>query len=134
MFKIISTKNGFTPGLSEIEVVEDKYKDVDVSTGIRIKNNPFEFIQNQEDLRLAYDYIRQAAFLKVSTKTDKDENISNNYSIIIPILLDDQYHEYEISLFPRGINLEKIKFELNFPARIEVGKMEISHQRFKELN
>lgn len=129
MIKIFDTKNGFTPGLSEIEVIEDKYKDVDVSTGIRIKNNPFELIRNEEELQLAYDYVRQAVFLKVSTKTNKDENISNNYSIIIPILLDDQYNEYEIPLSPRGINLEKIKFELNFPARIDVGRMEISHQQ-----
>lgn len=134
MIKINKTLNNFTPGLSEIEVIEDKYKDVAISTALRIKESPFEYIQDEKELQQVYNYLQQAALLRLSTKTNKDESISNSYSIIIPITLDDQYHEYKVLLSPRGINLEKIMFELNFPARIEIGEMEISHQRLEELS
>lgn len=127
MFKINKTENGSTPGFSELEVVEDKYKNVDVSVGIRIKNNPFEFIRNEEELQLAYNYVRQDALLSILTKTNKDENISNGFGFKIPILLDDWYHEYEVLIPPRGIDLEEIRIELNFPAYLEVVKMEISN-------
>ncbi len=48
-------------------------------------------------------------------------------------MLDGLYHEYRVPLSPRGTDLEKIKLELNVPARIEVGKMEIIHPSLKEL-
>lgn len=134
MLKINNTQNGSTPGLSEIELIEDKYRDVDISTALRIKENPLEFVQDEKELRETYGYLKQGGFLTLKTLTNKDEDISNSYSLRVPIILDGLYHEYKIPLSPRGTNLERIKFELNFPARIEIRKIEIIHPSLKELS
>lgn len=133
MLKINKTMNGWAPGLSEIEVIEDKYKNVDVPLALRIKQNPFEFIRGEKELQQTYDYLKRGGFLTLKTLTNKDQNISNSYNLRIPITLDGLYHEYEVPLSPRGTDLERIKLELNFPAKIEVGKMEIIHPSLKEL-
>lgn len=133
MMEINKTITGWEPAVSEIEVVEDQYKNVDIPLALRIKENPFEFIKDEKEIQETYDYLRQGGFLIIQTLTNKDADILNNYNLRTPILLDGLYHMYSIPLSPRGTNLEKIKLELNFPAKIEVEKIEIIHPSLKEL-
>ena len=44
MININETTSGWEPALSELEVIEDKYKDVDLKMALRIKEKPFELI------------------------------------------------------------------------------------------
>lgn len=133
MFEINKTMNGWTPGFSEIEVVEDKYNNVDIPLAFRTKENPFEYIRDEEDLQETYHYLHQNSILKLSTLTDKDGSILNNYALRVPLELDGDYHDYQVPLSPRGTRLKKIRLELNFPAKIEVGKIEIIHLSLKEI-
>lgn len=134
MLEINKTMNDWPPAVSEIEVIEDEYKNVDLPWALRIKENPFEYIQDEKELQETYDYLRQDSTLLLKTLTNKDVNISNNYTLRIPVILDGRYHNYKIPLSPRGTELQKIRLELNFPARIEVGKIEIIHPSLKKLD
>ncbi|KKQ34472.1 MAG: hypothetical protein US51_C0038G0004 [Microgenomates group bacterium GW2011_GWA2_37_6] len=65
------------PGLAEIEVVENDYKDIDIGSAIRIKTSPFEYIKDADELLQTYDYLRQNAKLSVKVLTNKDDINSN---------------------------------------------------------
>lgn len=133
-FRINKTITTWPPGISEIEVIEDEYKNVDLALALKIKQNPFEYVQNEQEVKETYDYLKKGGLLIIKTLTNKDAIISNNYSLRIPISLGGQYHQYQVPLSARGTNLKKICLELNFPARMEVGKIEIIHPSLKELS
>lgn len=133
MIKVNKTLNNFTPGLSEIEAIDYNYKDIDIAKALRIKDNPFEYIKDAKDLEKTYDYLSHNAVLNFLTKTNKDENITNSYLLKVPIVLDGQYQNYQLYLPPRGTNLEKIMIELNFPAIIKIGRLEIIHPSLREI-
>ena len=124
--QILSTQ-GFEPGFSEIEVIDRNYSDVDLTMARRIKDNPFEFISNGEDLSITYEFLKNNSFLTVQTLTNREKQVSIIYDLKLPILLDGAYHEYSLSVPPRGINLKEIIFKLPYPAKMSVSDVNIEY-------
>lgn len=108
------------PGLAEIEVIENEFKNVDLESAFRVSNSPFEYIENSEDLSETYDYLRQNAKLSIKALTNRDDPNSNLLLTQLPIFLDGQQHEYEFQLPSGGTELKNIKLEANFPADLVV--------------
>ncbi|MDO8658528.1 MAG: discoidin domain-containing protein [Candidatus Levybacteria bacterium] len=128
--EIDKTNDNMPPAISEIEVVESKFKDVNIEDAIRIKNNPFEYVQNEKEVTDTYNYLAQNSYIYIFSKTNKDENIENKYSLKVPIIIDDNFHDYDIPLYARGTRIEELVFKLDFPAKIEIKNLSVVHKKF----
>lgn len=131
--EIEDTQTNWTPWISEIEVVEETYSDVDLHLAHLIKDNPFLYIKDEEDLFKSYEYLKQTIKLMVLSKTNKDINIQNNYKVEIPIFLDSVYHTYQTIIPPRGTELEEIALELNGPVFLEISNVQIIKPSLESL-
>lgn len=130
---ILSTE-AFEPGFSEIEVIDKKYTDVDLMSARRIKDNPFEFISNSQDLSATYDFLRDNSTLIIQTLTNREKQISDIYDLKLPIYIDGLFHQYSIDVPPRGLNLKKIIFKLPYPANMSVSDINIEYLPLEILN
>ena len=129
--EINSTIEGLAPALSEIEIVEDEYKNVDRDFALRLENNPFEYISDENDLALTYNYLFQAATFTLATVTDRDGLNSESYNIEVPLYLDGQYHDYVVPIAPRGTVLKEIEISMNFPADFDIQSLSIEYPKLK---
>ena len=108
------------PGLAEIEVVENDYKNIDLESALRIKNSPFEYIKDGEELAQTYEYLGQNAKLGIKALTNRDDPNSNFLLYELPIFLDGELHEYKFQMPPGGTDLKMISLETNFPANFTI--------------
>ncbi len=128
-YEIEQTRNGWPPGIRELEVVEDTYKSIDPLLAWRIGSTPFEYIQNREELVQTYDYVARYGVVRILSKTNKEDVLDNKYFISMPVFVDGQTHTYILSVPSRGTSLEKIGIELVYPAEIFVEKIRILQQK-----
>lgn len=124
---INSLLSGPGPGLSEIEVIETKFSDINIESANRIKNSPFELIRDEEELVKTYEYLSENAKLKVSVLTNKDDS-SAKALFDLPIYLDGIEHEYEFIIPQGGTELKTIHLEGNFPADVFINRSIIENQ------
>lgn len=130
---IEDTQASWTPELSEIEVVEEAYLDIDLYLAHLIKDNPFVYIKDEVDLFKSYEYLKQNIKLTVLSKTNKDANIQNNYKVEIPIFLDGVYHNYRITIPSRGTRLEELSLGLTSPVFLEISNVQIIKPSLESL-
>jgi len=128
---IEETKNSFSPGFSEIEVIDATYQDVDLEAALRIFENPFEYIENLEELEKTNEYLRENATLKISTLTNKDGVFPNNDYNKFSIILDGTFHDYKFTIPATGIYLKSIGLEFNFPAEIVISDILIENDALR---
>lgn len=123
---ILNTE-GLEPGFSEIEVIDNANRNVDLVSARRIKDNPFEYISNNQDLLMVYEYLKNNSVLTVQTLTNREKQVSSVYDLRLPIVLDGFSHEYSLFIPPRGLNLKEIIFKVPFPAKIDVSNISIEY-------
>lgn len=136
---IHSTKADDAPQIAELEIIENKYKDLDFAKAEEIEENPFLFINSSQDLQTLIDYLKKNGINgKVCFYTDKSDsplceelkitpNTLRNYSVLVPqhgtilkimeIKLPPQIKQVieSISIRPlRYSELEKIGYILDF--------------------
>lgn len=104
------------PGLAEIEVIESDYRYLDPESAFRIKNSPFEYIKDSEELSEAYEYLSKNAKLSIKAVTNKDDSNSNLLLFELPIFMDGQQHAYEFQIPSGGTELKMVSLEANYPA------------------
>ena len=122
------------PGMSEFEVIESEFRDVDLNVALRIKGNPFEYIRDEEELEQTYDYLSQNAKLKIKSMTNRDDPTSNMALLELPIATDGMNHEYTFQLPPGGTQLKNIKLEANFPANFFIDSVLLENLPQNVLN
>lgn len=111
------------PGLAELEIVENEFKNINLEHAFRISNSPFEYIENQEQLTDTYNYVSQNAKLKIKARTNRDDPNSNVVLEELPIVLDGQSHTYEFQLPQGGTDLKNISLETNFPSSLFINNV-----------
>ena len=125
LIKIVSTKGGITPGISEVEALESEFGDIDTSKALRMLDHPFEYIRDIGEWNREYVYIQKNASGEFRTLTNKDIDINNSYNLRAPLLVDNLFHEYRITIPPRGTVLKKAEIEIPFPATLEIAQLKI---------
>lgn len=128
-YEIDDTRNGQTPGMRELEVVEEAYRDIDPILAWRIGNAPFEYIKNQEELREAYAYVANHGVLRILTKTNKEDVLANQYFVSLPVFVDGQTHTYTVPIPSRGTTLETLGIEAAYPMEVRVEQMRVVRQK-----
>ncbi len=121
------------PGLAEIEVVENDYKSIDFESAMRVKNSPFEYIKDSEELSQTYDYLSLNAKIAVKALTNRDDSNSNLLLLELPIFLDGEFHKYEFQIPPGGTDLKMIFLKTNFPANISLENVVLENIRLEVL-
>lgn len=92
---IMDTLNHDSPTITEVEVIEEEYSDLDLDSADKIVKNPLGFVNSLEDELLIKDYLTKGVYTNICFVTDKNpagncQKIkiypSNNqtYSIISP--------------------------------------------------
>ena len=108
------------PGLAEIEVAENDYRNINLELAMKVKNSPFEYIKDIEELSETYDYLRQNAKLSIKALTNRDDPNSNLLLRQLPIFLDGEQHVYEFQVPSGGTQFKMVSLEANFPANFFV--------------
>lgn len=133
-FDIFKTENENAPGVSEVEVIEDKFTNVDRDSALRLRSNPFEYVENAEDMQKTYEFLSKYATLSVFTKTNKDEKMNTGFKSTVPIFLDGLAHDYQLEVPAGGTMLDDIQFRLNFPAELNISSMQIESFPVKDIS
>jgi hypothetical protein len=132
LLSINKLTSGPGPGLSEIEVVESEFANIDLSAALRIKSTPFEYIRDKEELLQTYFYLQENAKLTIKALTNRDDPASSVVLEELPIVLDGQAHEYSFQIPPGGTELRNIHLSVNFPANLFVDNFVLENQ-LKEI-
>jgi len=124
-YMIKQTRNGWTPGIREIEVIESDYSSIDPLLAWRMGTAPFEYIRNQGELMQSYDYVTYHGMARILTKTNKEDSLDNKNYIVLPFFVDGQTHTYTMSFPSRGTTLEMIAIQVAYPAEVSVEQVRI---------
>jgi len=128
--QILSTQ-AYEPSFSEIEVIDERYSDVDLIMTRRIKDNPLEYIKDRNDLDQTYAYLTSDSNLTIKTLT-KEDVISETYDLKLPVIFDGQFYDYSVTIPPRGIKLQKIIFRLPYPAKMQVKNVWLEYNKIAD--
>ncbi len=120
------------PEMSEIEVIESQYVELERKAIDAVSTNPFSRIDSLEEYNMAANYIKKNAKIKVFWKSDADPNwISTNY-FELPLNIDGAFHTYKVDLPATGINWQSFKIEgFNFPVSLDIENIEIVTNKYK---
>lgn len=116
------------PGLSEIEAVESEFSNIDLDVVLKIRQAPFEYIKNEEELFQTYSYLRENAKLTVRTITNRDDPVSSATLYELSINLDGEFHEYSFQIPVGGTELKNIQLSVNFPANLTLSNFILENQ------
>lgn len=132
--EILGTLDDDSPWISEIEVVEEKFKQVDTPEAYFLRDEPFAYINDENDFDISLSYIRQDARMRLEWLTNVDVSWTQERSQIFPIFPDGKFHHYKIFAAGGGTGLTQLKLDkLSFPARLEIKNVKLIYPTFEEL-
>lgn len=132
---IDQTYDGDSPGLSEIEVMDASFEDVNKLDSEKLSKQPFTCIGDQAELATTIDFVKsQGISVPLSWKTDKETKWEPKNTHIVNLIPDGQLHTYEILLPAGGINLESILVgPASAPSEIEINRFDIESVKLGEI-
>lgn len=131
--EILNSESGDAPQLSELELVENQFSDIDFNKAIKIELDPSILLEKNPFSFLIRNYFENYGKLSFSYLSNKD----NDYNV--PRLNFDvkgfyTKHQYEIPVAGNGTKLIKIRFSnLNFPANYIFSDFEYINPALKEM-
>lgn len=124
--EIIKTYGNDGPEITEIEVVEDRFVNLDQEQINQLSMDPFGQINNLSEYDLALSFIRQNSKLRFWWMSDTDLNQDPTKYIDLPVIVDGQFHYYSINLPSAGLNWKKFTLEgFNFPSEVVISSPQL---------
>lgn len=128
--EILETLGNDSPRLSEIEIIESPFINLDFHLARRIEENPFDYLVSDSDITIVQDYIEsnpiKASICYKTNKSDKP------YCSTMPLFLNS-IKSYSMNLPPNGTILESIV--INVPPQIKyiVNSAEIEYRNIESF-
>ncbi len=129
--KITKTITDDSPAITEIEVVESKFSDVDIPTALNNLPNPVAMAKDITEWNQLWEVSQPLSRLTVTWQSNKKERYSNFTNI--NSLISDKFVEYSFVVPGGGTTLERIMFQENIPADIEIKNMLIRNLSLQEI-
>ena len=117
--EILKTYGNDGPEIQEMEVVEERFSDLDQNAINSVKQDPFGRIENLAEYEEALRYLYQNASMRLRFRSDADSGFDPNKYLDMPIFIDGNPHLYSVDLPASGLNWSQFKIEgFNFPAEV----------------
>lgn len=127
-FLITETFDQDSPALSEIEVVGSQYAAVDKQVALQILNNPLACLDSQQKWQIVKNYYQNSTPFYLVWKTNKYSGFSENNTLKINLIPDNQIHTYIVVLPAGGTKLEQLKFGPSIiPLDLEISKITLEN-------
>mgnify|MGYP001612072360 CR=1 FL=1 len=127
--EILKTYGNDGPELKEFEVIEAEFSGLNAEDVSKIKLNPFADIKTISEANSAKEFIRENSKLKLYWMAEDDREQSALDYKEIPLIVDGQFHEYEIELPAEGLFWQAFSLEgFNFPVEMMIGEMKIIYE------
>lgn len=119
--EIYKTLGNDGPEIKEFEVVEEKFANLDRNLTVKVKEDPFSKIESSQDYNDAFTFVLATAKIRVYFRSDSDTNQDPTKYQELPILIDGQFHHYQINLPASGMNWVRFLIDgINFPAEVVI--------------
>lgn len=106
---VISTNGDDSPRIAEIEVIEDRFKNIDFSIAQELQYDPFKYISSKKDLETVLRFLRTSGMTaKFCYLTDKSVNPFCEDFNFMPF----STRIYTILVPPNGTTLKSIEIEV----------------------
>lgn len=116
---ITATTSNDAPAISELEIVDEKYKDVNIPEAFEYIKEPFYYIEDNKDMEKTIGKVGPLLNIVVTEITDKGTGIKK-----IPVIGFNQTRTFNATLDVGGTRLKDIKVEIpNAPVKIETDSM-----------
>lgn len=126
---IKATLSNDAPALKEIEVVDAALSDVDVQKALAFVNNPFDYVQNEEEMGLILSRVPTLLNIAVEWETDRSAD-----SREVAVGSFSKLNTYEFILPPGGTKFKNIKVGVpNAPVKLEVQSATLQNLSLKEI-
>lgn len=126
---ITATLSNDAPALSEIEAVNFSYSDIDIKEAFRFMVNPFESVENSEEMEFILSKVAPLLEITVGFKTDKGVNTVN-----LPVGSFSSVNTYEFILSPGGTKVTGINIDVaNAPVKLEIQSAIIKNLSLHEI-
>lgn len=128
--QINMTPSNDSPKISEMEIIEEKFTNINFLKADQFEDDPFKFVSSLKDLEILIPYIeRNEVSTTVCLKTNKSEKPYCQKVKIIPNL----QQTYFLTFGPNGTILESAEIYAPFGVNITLEKLWISTIPFNEL-
>lgn len=127
--EIVKTSSGDSPAITEFEVVDSEYKDVNLPLALVIKDDTFSIIESENEWRLLKNEIKEFAKLVVSWSTDK----GSKNTIFLRAIVDSEWHRYQFVVPAGGTKINKMSFDINIPAEIRLSGLMMKNLSIREI-
>lgn len=131
----ISATAGDSPQIAEMEVVEEKFRQVDLDRAKELATTPF-MLGNQEDFILADSFARNGHHsAKIYWKSPEDSDWKNTQSTSAAVYADSKWHDYSVIIPVDGARrISQIKIDnLMFPARAHLTGISFRYLTLSDL-
>ena len=128
--EINKTHSDDSPQISEIEVIDNKFANIDFEKADKIKEDPFSFVKSEPDLDELNNYLAEFGIgLKICFETNKSSNTICKQISIEP----NSQRVYQMVVEPFGTLIKKIKIQKPENIRIEIKSISFEPLTFAEL-
>ena len=118
------------PALTELEVVESAYNDIDLADAFSFLDSPFDFIANEEELNLILKNIAPLLNIEINWNTNKGKNLKK-----ITVGNLDRENIYELPLDTGGTVVQDLKISVpGAPVKIEIQSISLRNLDFNEIS
>lgn len=116
------------PGVSEIEIIPDAFKDIDPLLAENFFRTPFSRVNSLKEWQEILNRFWDNGLVEISWKTDFSERTITTVSSIIPLAYDGQERLVTIEIPAGGEKLEHVKITpLTIPGTLTVSKVIYQH-------
>lgn len=130
---IKNTSGEDEPQLSELEVIESEYRNLDLDQAIKVLQDPFSYLKSDEDKNLLLDFLSGNGIdAKICILTNKKKSLNDSNCQPLKVMPNKQ-GDYEVVLQPSGTMLQKIELKTFPEIKINVIRGIISTLSFEQL-
>ncbi len=126
---ITATLSNDAPAISEVEVIDSLYDGINISKAIAFSFNPFEYVENMEEMEFILS--RAAPLIEVVADLETDKGGVTSQS---PVENLNTVKDYEFILSPGGTKIKSLNLSVkNAPVKMHIESAEIRNLSLDEI-
>lgn len=132
-FVIENTYSNWDPQISDMEVVQDKFRELDLLLANRIRENPRAYTKTHQERLLLLDHLQANGIDgKICVYTDKNKQTQPDCKSHKFYMSESKRNSFKIE--PAGTQLSKIEFEMPPQTKIEIRNTTLEYLSLDELD
>ncbi len=120
----LQTSSNDSPGISEIEVIPEEFRDLDLSETKKFMMSPYNFVFTAQDWFKISNNFKDTGFIKISWRTNGSSKLKSTLESTLPLIYDGLPHNIELTIPAEGQYLEEIIISPFIPGNLKLEQIE----------